>query len=101
MTYDITEKRVLIKDSIRTLCCQRNYCTKCDNDQYSDMLNICDQDTPINLQVITIASLIMNYSDSKYIKIIYGVSDLEWLESICHDLYNQCAVSFVKVIEKP
>lgn len=95
MKYDIIEKRIIIPDLVRETCMRRNYCTECTNKQYADLLSICDQDLSIDVKVITIATLIMKYSDRVYAQKIYGMTESEWLGEICHDLYNNCIISLI------
>lgn len=92
----IKTTRYMTSEKVRTMCIKADYCTSCDNEQYSALLNSCQTAVNDN-DVLRIAQLIMKYSNTEKLMSEYSCNETELLESICFNLLNDCTYTTVEL----
>ena len=74
----------------------QNYCTKCECEEYENLLEQCETIATDNC-ILLIAEQIMKYSDTERLMYEYGCKQKELLESICFNLVNDCTYTSIEL----
>jgi hypothetical protein len=86
----------MTNDKVRAMCIKRDYCTMCDNEEYSNLLDRCNMAVDAN-DIIRIAKQIAEYTDIDRIGRITGFLDDEIIENIAFNLLNECTYSTIEI----
>ena len=93
----IKTTRYMTSERVRALCIKQNYCTNCNNYQYGNLLGQCQSAVEDN-DILNIAKLIMNYSDTESLMKQACCTETELLTSICYNLLNDCTYTTAELV---
>lgn len=83
-------------EEVRQLCIKNNYCTNCNNQEYSNLLERCCCH-PDDNDILQIATTILCYSDIPRLQYESGCTTTEILENIAFQLCNDCCYIIVDI----
>lgn len=87
--YGYKEVRVMDSNDLRNLCIKQNWCTNASNEEYHDLLIMCDKDNITTDDVVEIATVIHSLS---CLDDDYNLS--EHFSNICFLLFKIC-ITFI------
>lgn len=85
-----TMKVIVMTDKVRGLCIKENYYTRGNNDEYSNMFDLCRAAETVE-DVKAIAKDIAAHSNIERIMNAYGVTEAEALRYITENILNECS----------
>jgi hypothetical protein len=92
---EMSLKRVISMDKVRSICIANEYYTCGDTRDYSRMLNMVSDGEFTDSVLETVAMDIYNHSDVERFTGIYGCSEIDFLESIVFNLVNGATTTVV------
>lgn len=76
-------------DKVRSMCVDFSYCTRCNNQQYDELLALCTDDVDAE-RIHAICSKILMYTEVAVLCVGYNCTPDEFYQNILYNVLNRC-----------
>lgn len=59
---NVEETRIISRDELRNICIEKNWCNACTNEEYEELLSVCEKSNITAVDIASIAATIDEYT---------------------------------------